>query len=68
MPRLQRVPFVRTASAAIVALLGFLISQNAQAQKIERIAMAGGPPAGVFGIFATGIATYLSKSVPNLDV
>jgi TRAP transporter TAXI family solute receptor len=30
--------------------------------------MAGGPPAGVFGIFATGIGTYLSKSVPNLDV
>jgi TRAP transporter TAXI family solute receptor len=30
--------------------------------------MAGGPPAGVFGIFATGIGTYLSKNVPNLDV
>ena len=30
--------------------------------------MAGGPPAGVFGIFATGIGTYLSKEVPNLDV
>jgi TRAP-type uncharacterized transport system substrate-binding protein len=39
----------------------------AQAQKTERITMAGGPPAGVFGIFATGIGTYLSKSVPNLD-
>ena len=38
------------------------------AQKVERITMAGGPPAGVFGIFATGIGTYLSKSVPNLDV
>ena len=30
--------------------------------------MAGGPPTGVFGIFATGIGTYLSKNVPNLDV
>jgi uncharacterized protein len=39
-----------------------------QAQKTERITMAGGPPAGVFGIFATGIGTYLSKSVPNLDI
>lgn len=38
------------------------------AQKVERISMAGGPPAGVFGIFATGIGTYLSKNVPNLDV
>jgi len=38
------------------------------AQKVERITMAGGPPTGVFGIFATGISTYLSKNVPNLDV
>lgn len=40
----------------------------AYAQKVERITMGGGPPAGVFGIFATGIGTYLSKNVPNLDV
>jgi TRAP transporter TAXI family solute receptor len=38
------------------------------AQKVERITMGGGPPAGVFGIFATGISTYLSKNVPDLDV
>jgi len=41
---------------------------TAYAQKVERITMAGGPPTGVFGIFATGIGTYLSKNVPNLDV
>jgi len=41
---------------------------TAYAQKVERITMAGGPPTGVFGIFATGIGTYLSKHVPNLDV
>jgi TRAP transporter TAXI family solute receptor len=46
----------------------FLVCTNSYAQKVERITMAGGPPAGVFGIFATGIGTYLSKSVPNLDV
>jgi len=40
----------------------------AYAQKVERITMVGGPPAGVFGIFATGIGTYLSKNVPNLNV
>jgi uncharacterized protein len=40
----------------------------AHAQKVERITMAGGPPTGVFGIFATGIGTYLSKNVPGLDV
>src|SRR5512145_228471 len=38
------------------------------AQKVERITTGGGPPAGVFGIFATGIGTYLNKNVPNLDV
>jgi hypothetical protein len=41
---------------------------SAHGQKVERITMAGGPPAGVFGIFATGIGTYLSKNVPDLDV
>ncbi|MBI4523783.1 MAG: TAXI family TRAP transporter solute-binding subunit [Deltaproteobacteria bacterium] len=40
----------------------------AGAQKVERVTFVGGPPAGVFGIFATGIGTYLSKTVPNLDV
>jgi len=40
----------------------------AYAQKVERLNFVGGPPAGVFGIFATGIGTYLSKNVPNLDV
>jgi len=38
------------------------------AQQVERITMAGGPPAGMFGIFATGIGTYLSKAAPNLNV
>jgi uncharacterized protein len=40
----------------------------AYAQKVERVNFVGGPPSGVFGIFATGIGTYLSKNVPNLDV
>ena len=38
------------------------------AQKVERLNFVGGPPSGVFGIFATGIGTYLSRNVPNLDV
>jgi hypothetical protein len=40
----------------------------AYAQKVERVNFVGGPPSGVFGIFATGIGTYLSKYVPNLYV
>lgn len=46
----------------------FLTLSTVHAQKTERITMVGGPPSGVFGIFATGIGTYLSKSVPGLDV
>jgi len=38
------------------------------AQGVQRVTILGGPPAGVFGIFATGMATYLTKTVPNLDV
>jgi TRAP transporter TAXI family solute receptor len=45
-----------------------LAGSPSHAQKVERITMVGGPPAGVFGIFATGIGTYLSKNVAGLDV
>ena len=47
------------------AIAGF---SSAYAQKVDRLNFVGGPPSGVFGIFATGIGTYLSKNVPNLDV
>jgi len=61
------------SSSAVLALTtALLISPGAvasvEAQKVERITMAGGPPTGVFGIFATGIGTYLSKNVAGLDV
>jgi uncharacterized protein len=51
-----------------LSLCTWLATSAAYAQKTERITMAGGPPAGVFGIFATGIGTYLGKSVANVDV
>jgi hypothetical protein len=57
--------------AAIIVLAGVwtaLLGLPAHAQQVERVTMLGGPPAGVFGIFATGIATYLSRTVPNLNV
>ncbi len=57
------------AVIAVVAAVGIaLATLPAQAQQVERVTMMGGPPAGVFGIFATGISTYLSKAVPNLNV
>ncbi len=52
----------------VTAILLCLSLSVAQSQNVERMTMAGGPPAGVFGIFATGIGTFLSKNVPNLDV
>ncbi len=60
----------RAAWMALAALIGCLLlpAAAAEAQKVERITFVGGPPAGVFGIFATGIGTYLSKNVPGLDV
>ena len=52
----------------VIAILLCLGLALAHAQKVERITVVGGPPSGVFGIFATGIGTYLSKNVPGLDV
>ena len=55
---------VGVLTGALLALGTF----PASAQQVERVTMVGGPPAGMFGIFATGIGTYLSKAVPNLNV
>ena len=55
--------------AVLMAIVSyFLPFAGAQAQKVERLNFGGGPPSGVFGIFATGIGTYLSRNVPGLDV
>ena len=59
---------MRKSIYGLLAVWIIASSSPAHGQKVERITMAGGPPAGVFGIFATGIGTYLSKEVPNLDV
>lgn len=67
----QRTEFVVCRATWLLgasALLLIVFAGAARAQKTERITMAGGPPAGVFGIFATGIGTYLSKNVPDLDI
>ena len=55
--------------AVLMAIVGYFSPfAHAQAQKVERLNFGGGPPSGVFGIFATGIGTYLSRNVPGLDV
>jgi TRAP transporter TAXI family solute receptor len=59
---MRRIAYLLLVSAIMA---GF---SPAYAQKVERLNFVGGPPSGVFGIFATGIGTYLSKTVPNLDV
>jgi len=59
---------MRKNSCFLLMLLIVVVDSTAYAQKVERLNFVGGPPAGVFGIFATGIGTYLSRTVPNLDV
>lgn len=59
---------MKPRAIALAGALLALVSFPSAAQQTQRITMLGGPPAGVFGIFATGIGTYLTKSVPNLDV
>jgi TRAP transporter TAXI family solute receptor len=57
-----------TTTLVLAAVLVALTALAVPAQQVERVTMVGGPPAGMFGIFATGIGTYLSKAVPNLNV
>ena len=59
---------MKKVSLFVAAVWFCLDLSAAHAQKTERITMGGGPPSGVFGIFATGIGTYLSKNVTGLDV
>jgi hypothetical protein len=54
--------------AVLVMLVGVGASSGVAAPSLTRITMLGGPPAGVFGIFATGIATYLGRAVAGVDV
>jgi TRAP transporter TAXI family solute receptor len=70
MAEAKKISFLRSAHLAAAAALLICLGSAAsvEAQKVERITIAGGPPAGVFGIFATGISTYLSKNLPGVDV
>jgi len=51
-----------------IAVLVIAAISPVYGQKVDRLNFVGGPPSGVFGIFATGIGTYLSRNVANLDV
>jgi len=59
---------MRTAITWLTVLGALLAATAAPAQPVERVTMVGGPPAGVFGIFATGMSTYLAKAVPGLNI
>ncbi|MDR7438736.1 MAG: TAXI family TRAP transporter solute-binding subunit [Armatimonadota bacterium] len=52
----------------IVVLLMALGPAGAFAGPVERLTILGGPAAGVFNVFATGLATFLSRSVPGMEV
>ncbi|MBI2997560.1 MAG: hypothetical protein HYY46_03765 [Deltaproteobacteria bacterium] len=56
------------AMITVLALVWYCLGVSSVYAQAQRVTIVGGPPAGLFGIFATGIGTYLSKTVPNLDV
>lgn len=64
----MRGHWMKLVAVMLIATAGVAGSAVGASAQTERITMAGGPPTGVFGIFATGIGTYLSKNVPKLDV
>lgn len=60
----------RTAAliaSALVLVLG-VFAPGWATPRVERITIVGGPPGGVFGIFASGLGTHLSRTVPGLHV
>ena len=54
--------------AAVVVAASLASVPIQAAPRVERVTLLGGPPAGVFGIFATGIATYLARAIPDINV
>lgn len=61
-------------AASLILILGLLFAgpfgsaPSTAGPRLDRLTILGGPPGGVFGIFATGIGTFLSRTVPGLDV
>lgn len=54
--------------AAIVALFMFTSIPPAEAQRKAFLAFGGGPTGGTFNYFANGIAIYLSRALPNVEI
>ncbi len=59
---------VMKAAIFLIAYVWFFSGGTPATAQVQRVTIVGGPPTGVFGIFATGISTHLSKTLPNLDV
>lgn len=64
----MRVRRYVVAVILLTAALAVPVPQALQAAPKVRMTILGGPPAGVFGIFATGLATYLNRAVPEIDL
>jgi len=64
----RRVLAATVCAAVLVVLAGLAPAPGQAAPALARVTLLGGPPAGVFGIFATGIATYLARAVPDISV
>lgn len=55
------------ALAALALCLGVGVT-SAEAQRKTFLAFAGGPTGGTFNYFANGIAIYLSRALPNVEI
>ncbi|MCS7234699.1 MAG: TAXI family TRAP transporter solute-binding subunit [Armatimonadota bacterium] len=54
--------------AVAIALVAASSGASVAGPATNRVTILGGPAAGIFNVFATGLATFLSRTVPGVDV
>lgn len=61
--------FTGKKSTALLAAAALTFSAGAAvAQSTERLAFSGGPDGGTFQYFSAGVATHMSRNLPNIEV
>lgn len=54
--------------AAATLTLGAFGAGTAAAQSTQRLAFSGGPDGGTFQYFSAGVATHVSRNIPNVEI